>query len=99
MSIAAEKLPLPRRDVIKKKLPRRCRTAMVYKKKLPRRCRTAMVYKKKLPRRCRDATAYKKNLAAMLFEKIFQISLPRMYWTRNIGSRRSGSFSLRMFHL
>jgi hypothetical protein len=42
--------------------------------------------------------AYKLDAAAMVFEKIFQISLPRMYWTRNIGSRRSDSFSLRMFH-
>jgi hypothetical protein len=30
MSIAAEKLPLPHRDVRKKKLPRRYRTAIVY---------------------------------------------------------------------
>ncbi len=37
MSIAAEKLPLPRRDVRKKKLPRRCRDATAYKKILPRR--------------------------------------------------------------
>ncbi len=37
MSIAAEKLPLPRRDVRKKKLPRRCRDATAYKKSLPRR--------------------------------------------------------------
>jgi hypothetical protein len=39
MSIAAENLPLPRRDVSRKKLPRRCRTAMVSKKTLPRRDR------------------------------------------------------------
>jgi hypothetical protein len=71
MSIAAEELPLPRRGVRKKKLPRRCRAAM----------------------------AYKLATAAMVFEKLFQISLPWMYWTRNIGSRRSDSFSLRMFHL
>jgi hypothetical protein len=58
MSIAAEKLPLPRRDVSKKQLPRRCR----------------------------DTTAYK-NI------------LPRMYWTRNIGTRPSDSFGLRVFHL
>ncbi len=51
MSIAAEELPLPRRDVRKEKLPRRCRAAMVYKKKLPRRCRDATAYKKILPRR------------------------------------------------
>jgi hypothetical protein len=37
MSIAAEKLPLPRRDVRKKKLPRRCRDATADKKILPRR--------------------------------------------------------------
>jgi hypothetical protein len=66
MSIAAEKLPLPRRDVRKKKLPRRCRAAMVYKKKLPRRCRDATAYKKILPRRCRDAMAYKLAAAAPL---------------------------------
>jgi hypothetical protein len=42
MSIAAEKLPLPRRDVRKKSY----RAAMVYKKKLPRRCRDATAYKK-----------------------------------------------------
>ncbi len=47
MSIAADKLPLPRRDVRKKKLPRRDG----YKKKLPRRCRDATAYKKILPRR------------------------------------------------
>jgi hypothetical protein len=70
MSIPAEKLPLPRRDVRKKSY----RAAMVYKKSY---CAAA----------------------AMVFEKIFQISLPRMYWTRNIDSRRSDSFSLRMFHL
>jgi hypothetical protein len=39
MSIAAENLSLPRRDVSRKKLPRHCRTAMVSKKTLPRRCR------------------------------------------------------------
>jgi hypothetical protein len=39
MSIAAENLPLPRRDVSRKKLRRRCRTAMVSKKPLPRRDR------------------------------------------------------------
>ncbi len=47
MSIAAEKLPLPRRDVRNKSY----RAAMVYKKKLPRRCRDATAYKKILPRR------------------------------------------------
>jgi len=47
MSIAAEELPLPRRDVRKKSY----RAAMVYKKKLPRRCRDATAYKKILPRR------------------------------------------------
>ncbi len=47
MSIAAEKLPLPRRDVRKKSY----RAAMVYKKKLPHRCRDATAYKKILPRR------------------------------------------------
>jgi hypothetical protein len=41
MSIAAENLPLPRRDVSRKELPRRCRTAMVSKK----RCRDAIDYK------------------------------------------------------
>jgi hypothetical protein len=45
MSITAKKLPLPHHDGRKKKLPRRCRTAMVYKNKLPRRCRAAMAYK------------------------------------------------------
>jgi hypothetical protein len=45
MSIAAENLPLPRRDVSRKKLPRRCRTVMVSKKQLPRRCRDAIDYK------------------------------------------------------
>jgi hypothetical protein len=66
MSIAAEKLPLPHRDARKKKLLRRCRTAMVYKNKLPRRCRDATAYKKILPRRCRDAMAYKLAAAAPL---------------------------------
>ncbi len=42
MSIAAEKLPLPRRVVRKKSY----RAAMVYKKKLPRHCRDATAYKK-----------------------------------------------------
>jgi hypothetical protein len=59
MSIAAENLPLPRRDVSRKKLPRRCRTAMVSKKTLPRRCP--------------DATDYKLAAAAMVFKKIFRI--------------------------
>jgi hypothetical protein len=45
MSIAAENLPLPHRYVSRKKLPRRCRTAMVSKKTLPRRCRDAIDYK------------------------------------------------------
>jgi hypothetical protein len=31
MSIAAKNLPLPRRDVSRKKLPRRCRDAIDYK--------------------------------------------------------------------
>jgi hypothetical protein len=31
MCVAAEKLPLPPRDVRKKKLPRRCCDAMAYK--------------------------------------------------------------------
>jgi hypothetical protein len=51
-----------------------------------------------LPRRDVRKKSYR-AAAAMVFEKIFQISLPRMYWTRNIDSRRSDSFSLRMFHL
>jgi hypothetical protein len=59
MSIAAENLPLPRRDVSRKKLPRRYRTAMVSKKTLPRRCR--------------DAIDYKLTAAAMVFKKIFRI--------------------------
>jgi hypothetical protein len=37
MSIAAEKLPLPRRDVRKKKLPRRCRDEFLKNLPLPRR--------------------------------------------------------------
>jgi hypothetical protein len=59
MSIAAENLPLPRRDVSRKKLPRRCRTATASKKMLP--CR------------CRDAIDYKLAAAAMVFKKIFRI--------------------------
>jgi hypothetical protein len=59
MSIAAENLPLPRRDVSRKKLPRRCLTTMVSKKTLPRRCR--------------DAIDYKIAAAAMVFKKIFRI--------------------------
>jgi hypothetical protein len=66
MSIAAEKLPLPCRDIRQKKLPRRCRDAMVYKKKLPRRCRDATAYKKILPHRFRDAMAHKLVAAALL---------------------------------
>jgi hypothetical protein len=37
--------------------------------------------------------------AAMVFKKMLQISLPRLYWTRNIGTTPSDSFSLRVFHL
>jgi hypothetical protein len=37
-----------------------------------------MVYKNKLPRCCRDAMAYKLAAAAMVFKKMFQISLPRL---------------------
>jgi hypothetical protein len=85
MSIAAEKLPLPRRDV--------------RQKKLPHRCHDATAYKKILPRRYRDAMAYKLAAAAMVFKKMFQISLLRLYWTRNLGIRPSDSFSLRVFHL
>jgi hypothetical protein len=48
MSIAAEKLPLPRRDVRKKNY---------------------------------------RAAAALVFKKMFQVSLPRLYWTRNIGTR------------
>jgi hypothetical protein len=61
--------------------------------------RAAAVPRRLIKKSCRDAMAYKLAAAAMVFEKIFQISLPRMYWTRNIGSRRSDLFSLRMFHL
>ncbi len=61
MSIAADKLPLPRRDV--------------RKKKQPRRCRDATAYKKVLPRRYRDAMAFKLAAAAMVFKKMFQILL------------------------
>jgi hypothetical protein len=46
MSTAADKLPLPRRDVRIKKLPRRCRDATAYKKILPRRYHDAMIFKK-----------------------------------------------------
>jgi hypothetical protein len=74
MPIAAEKLPLPHRDVRKKKLTRRCQDATAYKKILLRRCRDS-------------------------FQKMFQISLPRLYWAGNIGTRPSDSFSLRLFHL
>jgi hypothetical protein len=38
--------------------------------------------------------------AAMVFKKkMLQISLPRLYWTRNIGTRPSDAFSLRVFQL
>jgi hypothetical protein len=52
-----------------------------------------------LKKSCRDAMAYKLAAAAMVFKKMFQISLPRLYWTKNIGTRPSDSFSLRVFHL
>jgi hypothetical protein len=48
---------------------------------------------------CRDAMAYKLAAVAMVFKKMFQVSLPRLFWTRNIGIRPSDSFSLRVFHL
>jgi hypothetical protein len=54
MSIAVENLPLPRRDGLLKKSPRRCRTTMVYKNKLPPRCRDDSFKKLPLPRHCRD---------------------------------------------
>jgi hypothetical protein len=60
MSITAEKLPLPHRDVRKKRY---------------------------------------RTFAAMVFKKIFQISLLRLYWARTIGTRPSDSFSLTVFHL
>ncbi len=83
MSIAAEELPLPRRGVRKKSY-----RAAALKKSY----RAAAATRRLIKKSCRAATA-------MVFEKLFQISLPWMYWTRNIGSRRSDSFSLRMFHL
>jgi hypothetical protein len=55
--------------------------------------------KKTLLRRCRDAMAYKLAAAVMVFKKMFQISLLRLYWTTNIGTRPSDSFSLRVLHL
>jgi hypothetical protein len=55
--------------------------------------------RKKLPHRCHNAMAYKLAAAAMVFKNMFQISLPRLYWIRNIGARPSDSFSLRVFHL
>jgi hypothetical protein len=35
----------------------------------------------------------------MIFKKMLQISLPRLYRTRNIDTRPSDSFSLRVLHL
>jgi hypothetical protein len=61
MSIAAEKLLLPRRDVRKKSY------------------RTATATRPLIKKSCHDAMAYKLPAAAMVFEKIFQISLPRLY--------------------
>jgi hypothetical protein len=49
MSIAVEKVPLPRRDGLFKKSRR---AAMVYRNKLPHRCRDDFF--QNLPRRCRD---------------------------------------------
>jgi hypothetical protein len=71
---------------------------MVYKKSYRAAAATRRLIKKILPRRCRNAMAYK-LAAAMVFKKMFQISLSRLYWTRNIGTRPSNSFSLRVFHL
>jgi hypothetical protein len=53
----------------------------------------------KLPLPHRDAMAYKLAATAMVFKKLFQISLPRLCWTRNIGTRPSDLFSLMVFHL
>jgi hypothetical protein len=74
MSIAAEKLPLPHRDVRKKSYCAAAATRWFIKKSY-------------------------RAAAAMISKKIFQISLQRLYWTRNIGTRPSDSFSLRVFHL
>jgi hypothetical protein len=37
--------------------------------------------------------------AAIVFKKVFRISLLRLYWTGNIGTSPSDSFSLRVFRL
>jgi hypothetical protein len=38
-------------------------------------------------------------IAAMVFKNFFRISLLRLYWTENIGTNPSDSFSFRVFHL
>ncbi len=48
---------------------------------------------------CRDAMVYKLAAAAVFFKKLFQISLLRLYRTRNIGTSPLDSSSLRVFHL
>ncbi len=56
------------------KLPRRCRTAMVYKNKLTRRCRDATANKKILARRCHDG--FKKNVSNFTVATV----LDQRYW-------------------
>jgi hypothetical protein len=52
-----------------------------------------------LPRR--DGILKKSHRAAatMVYKKVFRISLLRLYWTGNIGTSPSDSFSFRVFHL
>ncbi len=69
------------------------------------RCRAVTLEKKATATRrliknpCRDAMAYKLAAAAMVFKKMFQVSLPRRYWTSYTGTKSSDSFSLKVFHL
>jgi len=72
-----------------------CRTATLEK----RSYRAAAATRRLIEKSCCDAMAYKLAAAAIVFKKLFQVSLPRLYRIRNIGTRPSDSFSLRVFHL
>jgi hypothetical protein len=80
----------------------RCRTAVFEKRSY--RAVAAPRWFIKISCRPAAATIFSKNYryraaAAMVFKIFFRISLLRLYWTGNIGTSPSDSFSLRVFHL
>jgi hypothetical protein len=73
-------------------------------KKKSYRAATAPQWHIKKKHRAAAATIFSKTYryraaAAMVFKNFFRISLLRLYWTGNIDTSPSDSFSFRVFHL